>query len=274
MRRAAASPFGEFGAFGTRFKVDKARQREWLQNPALEERDVWPRVAIPLADIAEPADQADYRASCPAVGSPRLGGTERALPSYLGDPAAQRGAHVRACLAVNALEGRRGAQAYATVSDGYLVLRRTNGDVLAQLRLCGLELVDIGERRIVIVSVLAPTELTLEDLCILEMEEEQDFHAFWDMMPARRATCRDIQGDKLQSALARPIAEKLPTCSDSRPSWLPTIPEVPRAEAPVTDSSAATPWHPSVGPNLTPSKARALRQHQALSGVFRPGRDC
>ena len=231
MSHAAALPFG---AFGTRFKVDKARQREWLQNPALDERDAWPAgIAVPLADVARPrADQdADQASPCP---SPPLHGTGTALPCSLGDCAAQRGARVRACSVVNALEGERGDRAYAAVEDGDLVLRRTNGDVLARMRLSGLELVDIGERRVVIVPKLAPTEIALDGLGLLEVEEEQDF---WDMIPWRRATHRNIRKAKPQSAYARPSAGKLPKRLDSRRTRLPAIPEVPRAEAPATDSS-------------------------------------
>ena len=45
MSRAAALPFS---AFGTRFKIEKARQRELLQIPALDEREAWPAPPSPL----------------------------------------------------------------------------------------------------------------------------------------------------------------------------------------------------------------------------------
>ena len=208
MRRSAhSSPFGEFG---TRFKVHKAWQVQWLQNPALDERDVWPvGIATPLADIAVP---------------------------HAGD---QEDVSVRARLVsvVDALEGERGARAYATVEqDRYLVLRRSEGDVLAQMPLCSLDLVDIGERRVVIVPHLEPAELDLDGLGLLQVEDEE---GFWSMIPSQRATYRNVQGAKEQSARARPIARHLPRPAESSRRRLPPIPEIPRAEASAPDSSAA-----------------------------------
>ena len=257
MHRSASSHFG------TRFKVDKARQLEWLQNPAVDERDVWPvSIVTPLADVAVPGargkqedDQASPRSSAP------LDGTRNSSPSPKGDRATVR---VRACSAVDALEGKRGVRAYATVEqDRDLVLRlrhrRTEDDVLARMPLCGLELVDIGERRVVIVPRLEPSRLALDGLFLLDVEDDK---IFWGIIPSQRATYRDVQGAKLQTAQARPIAQELPRRVHSRRRRLPPIPEVPRAEASVTESSAAA-----------SSSSPARVQQQQASRNIASGRD-
>jgi hypothetical protein len=229
MPSSASSPFG---GFGTRFKVDNARQLEWLQNPVLDERTVWPMgMVTPLADDALPCrrprgrpvaggDQEDDQASpCPP---PPVDGIREASPAPQGDHTTVR---VRVCTVVDALEGEMGDWSYAAVEqDGCLVLRCSEGDVLARMPLRSLELVDIGERRVVIVPKLEPTDLTLESLGLLVVEEEGHF---WDMIFSRRATYRDVQGGTLHSARAQPIIDKMSRRVDSRRARLPPIPEVP-----------------------------------------------
>jgi hypothetical protein len=204
-------------------------------------------------------DQKDDQASpcCPGP-SPPVDGTRQASPVHQGVHAAVR---VQMLWAVDALEGKGGTQAYAAVEqDGYLVLRRGEGDALLRMPLCSLELVDIGERRVVIVPNLEPTELTLDDLGLLEVETDLDF---WGMIPSRRATYRNVQGAKVQPEHTRPIAHQLPRRVNSRRARLPPIPEVPRAEASVTDSSAAVSSDPH-RPKHTPCSSRR-------PGTSRPG---
>ena len=227
-RCSARSPFGDCG---TRFKVDKARQPEWLQSPVLDKRTWWPLgIVTPLADIAvlrAGGDQEDDQACpCGPCPQPSVDGTRQASPTPQGDHAAVL---VHMCCAVDALEGERGTLAYAAVEqDCYFVLRRGEGDVLARMLLCCLELADIGERRVVVVPDLEPAELTLDDVVLLEVEADQDF---WGMIPSRRATYRDVQGAKEQSKHTRSIAHQLPRRVDSRRARLPPIPEVPRVDA-------------------------------------------
>ena len=117
------------------------------------------------------------------------------------------------------------------------MLRSSDDNVLARMLLSGLELVDIGDCRVVIVPRLSPAELALDDLGLLDLEVEEE-DDFWGMIPSRMATYRDVQGVKLQSERARPIASQSPRRVYSRRRRLPPIPEVPRAEASLTDSSA------------------------------------
>jgi hypothetical protein len=150
---------------------------------------------------------------------------------------------VRACLAHHALEGHLGRPAHASVEQtggrAYLVLRRPGlGSVVAGMLLSGLELVDIGAGRVLIVPKIEPSDLTMDRVGFLTLEDAEDF---WDMVHrARTATHRDIQGGKLHSPW---------TPSTSAPAHrrqrreLPAIPEVPRAEAAGAEREGA--WEPT-----------------------------
>jgi hypothetical protein len=91
---------------------------------------------------------------------------------------------VRACLAHLALEGHRGPSLHASIehTDGcaYLVLRRPgSGAAVSQMLLSGLELVDIGKGRVLIVPDLEPSELTLDGVGVLTLMDPEEF---WDMV--------------------------------------------------------------------------------------------
>jgi hypothetical protein len=139
---------------------------------------------------------------------------------------------VRACQAHHALEGQLGAPAHVafekTGCPAKLVLLQGNGDVM-QMLLSDLELVDIGEGRILIVPDIEPSELTLDDVCVLTLE---DAEKFWEMVHrAHTATHRDIWGDKLHSPWAPSTRAPAYRRRVDSPRRLPAIPEVPRAEA-------------------------------------------
>jgi len=55
-----------------------------------------------------------------------------------------------------------------------LVLLQGNGDVMQMLR-SDLEPVDIGEGRVLILPDLQPSELTLDDVCVLTLEDAEKF---------------------------------------------------------------------------------------------------
>ena len=55
-----------------------------------------------------------------------------------------------------------------------LVLLQGNGDVMQMLR-SDLEPVDIGEGRVLILPDLQPSELTLDDMCVLTLEDAEKF---------------------------------------------------------------------------------------------------
>jgi len=257
-----------FGAFGTRFKIDKARQKEWLKNPTLWERDMRPPgIALPVLREHEmravpPVRRAQRRtrpgieagsasptadaAWSPAAADGATGAPARPpLPSALEllslrDGADQLGAHVRVCSAANALSGMEGVPAYATVENegGHVFAKLcrigddAESDAIQRMPMCCLEVVDIGARRVVIVpNNLDPSELTMEDVYIMEL---QDDALFWEMLGlARQATYRDVRDGKLASPRAPPCAKQQQSAgrrSDSLGTRLPVIPEVRCAE--------------------------------------------
>jgi hypothetical protein len=270
-----------FGAFGTRFKIDKARQKEWLKNPTLGKRDMRPPgiarapgiatcdlqaipgdampvlrehetravppvrraqrrtrpgieagSASPTADAAWSPAAADGATGAPAC--PPLPSSLELLS--LRDGADQLGAHVRVCSAANALSGMEGVPAYATVENEgghvFAKLCRIGDGAVQRMPMCCLEVVDIGVRRVVIVpNNLDPSELTMEDVYIMEL---QDDALFWEMLGlARQATYRDVRDGKLASPRAPPCAKQQQSAgrrSDSLGTKLPVIPEVRCAE--------------------------------------------
>jgi hypothetical protein len=144
---------------------------------------------------------------------------------------ARMATRVRACLAHLALEGKRGPRMCASIEQtrgrACLVLRQAgSGAAVAEMLLSGLELVDIGEGRVLIVPDLEPSELTMDGVGFLTLKDPEDF---WDMVHrTRTAIHRDIWGGKLQSA--RTPSTRAPS-HPRRGRRLPAIPEVPRAEA-------------------------------------------
>jgi len=224
---SSAAPGALPGArhFNTRFKVDRRRQSEWLADPEVRECDVWPRRQRAPAE-------ADARGGQPPPAAPAHqpgGGGVPACPGSDG-ATAPHGARVCACLAHQALEGQRGVPMHAafeqTGGRAYLVLRAESGAAVAQMLLSGLELVDVGEGRVLIVPDLEPSELTMDAVGVLTLEDAKEF---WDMVHrARRATHRGI-GDH------SPWAPSTSTPAHQRrvdsPRSLPAVPEVPRAEA-------------------------------------------
>jgi hypothetical protein len=149
------------------------------------------------------------------------------------DTRAPKATRVRACLAHHALEGQLGAPAHATVEQtggrAYLVLRRPGlGSVVAEMLLSGLELVDIGAGRVLIVPDIEPSDLTMDGVGLLTLEDAEEF---WDMVHrARTATHRDIWGGKLHSPRAPWRSAPAHRRRVDSPRRLPAIPEVPRAE--------------------------------------------
>jgi len=138
---------------------------------------------------------------------------------------------VRACLAHHALEGHLGRPAHASVEQtggrAYLVLRRPGlGSVVAGMLLSGLELVDIGAGRVLIVPKIEPSDLTMDRVGFLTLEDAEDF---WDMM-ARTATHMDIWGGTLRSLRGPSTSAPARRRRVGSPKRLPAIPEVPRAE--------------------------------------------
>ena len=243
---SSAAPGALPGArhFNTRFKVDRRRQSEWLADPEVRECDVWPRRQRAPAEAdarggqPPPAAPAHQRsADCmttpplPPPCAPACQSGRGCLPACPGSDGATepRGARVRACLAHQALEGQRGVLMHAAIEQtggrAYLVLRAESGAAVAEMRLIGLELVDVGEGRVLIVPDLKPSELTMDAVGFLTLEDAEEF---WGMVHrARTATHRGIGGGKLHSPWA-PSAHRRRVDSPRR---LPAIPEVPRAEA-------------------------------------------
>ena len=106
---------------------------------------------------------------------------------------------VRASLAHLALEGNFGPSMHASIEQtrgrACLVLRQAaSGAAVVEMLLSGLELVDIGEGRVLIVPDLEPSELTIDGVGFLTLKDPEDF---WDMV--HRARHRDIWGCKLHS---------------------------------------------------------------------------
>jgi hypothetical protein len=142
---------------------------------------------------------------------------------------------VRACLASDALEGKRGPSMHASIEQtrggsACLVLRNArSGETEAEMPLSRLELADIGDGRVLIVPDHVPPELlTMDDVCFLTLKYPDEF---WDMVHLTRTGIqihRDIWGGKLQSP--RSPSTRAPSHRRRR-RRLPAIPEVPRAEA-------------------------------------------
>ena len=152
--------------------------------------------------------------------------------------AAPHGARVRACLAHHALEGKSGARMHAAIEQigghPHLVLRRAgSGAVDSEMFLRAFEFVDIGEGRVLIVPKCEPSELTMEGVGILTLDEPEDAEEFWCIVHLARTTAhRNIWKGKLHSPWA-PSTTSAPAHrrrGDS-PRKLPAILEVPRAEA-------------------------------------------
>ena len=248
---SSAAPGALPGArhFNTRFKVDRRQQREWLANPAVRECDVWPRPQCAPAEADAESDARDWQpppaapvhlrsADCmttpplPPPCAPACQSGKGCLPACPGSDGATepRGARVRACLAHQALEGQRGVLMHAAIEQtggrAYLVLRAESGAAVAQMLLSGLELVDVGEGRVLIVPDLEPSELTMDAVGVLTLEDAKEF---WDMVHrARRATHRGI-GD--HSPWAPSTSAPAHQRRVDSPRSLPAVPEVPRAEA-------------------------------------------
>ena len=142
-------------------------------------------------------------------------------------------ARVRACLAHLALEGHLGRPAYASVEQtggrAYLVLRRPGlWSVVAAMLLSGLELVDIGAGRVLIVPKIEPSDLTMDDVGFLTLE---DAKGFCDMVHlARTATHMDIWGGTVHSLRGPSTSAPASRRRVDSPRRMPAIPEVPRAE--------------------------------------------
>jgi hypothetical protein len=141
---------------------------------------------------------------------------------------------VRACPGHLALEGHRGPSLHASIehTDGcaYLVLRRPgSGAAVSQMPLSGLELVDIGKGRVLIVPDLEPSELTLDGVGVLTLMDPEEF---WDMVHrAGAATHSDIGSCELNSPRAPSTSAPAHRRRADSPRRLSAIPEVPRAEA-------------------------------------------
>jgi hypothetical protein len=85
-----------------------------------------------------------------------------------------------ACMANRTLEGKRGAPVHVAIEKtgcpaklAKLVLQGCGAVV--QMLLSDLELVDIGEGRVLILPDLQPSELTLDDVCVLTLEDAEKF---------------------------------------------------------------------------------------------------
>jgi hypothetical protein len=249
---SSAAPGALPGArhFNTRFKVDRRRQSEWLADPEVRECDVWPRPRRAPAEAdarggqpppAAPAHQrsADCMTTPPPPQPPPraracqpCGGGVPACPGSDG-ATAPHGTRVCACLAHQALEGQRGVPMHAafeqTGGRAYLVLRAESGAAVAQMLLSGLELVDVGEGRVLIVPDLEPSELTMDAVGVLTLEDAKEF---WDMVHrARRAMHRGMGGGKLPSPWAPSTSAPAHQRRVDSLRSLPAVPEVPRAEA-------------------------------------------
>jgi len=179
-----------------------------------------------------------------------------------------RMARVLASLAHLALEGHRGRAMLATIDQiggqAYLVLRAGPGAAVAQMILRGLELVNIGEGRVLIVPDIEPLELTMDCVGILMLDDVEEFR---DMV--RRATHIGIWGGNLHlpratstSAAGAPALHRRRVDSPRR---MPFIPEVSRAEgvgAECTESARAS----------FPELAETSQEEQARELHFRRGR--
>jgi hypothetical protein len=236
---AMPSVVSPFGAFGTRFKIGSARQREWLENPMLEERDMRPPgIVTPL--LQQEHEMRPRRRPRPA-GSPLAGDATGTMPSArellsLRDGKDQRGARVRVCSVADALAGEGGVPAYAAVENeggrAFATLRRSGDGEVERMQMSCLEVVDFGAHRVLVVPKnLDPSDLTIEDLRILELE---DAVLFWEMVGReRQATYRDVSNGKPASLRLRPCAKQQRSAerrSDSLWTRLPPIPEVFCAE--------------------------------------------
>ena len=172
---------------------------------------------------------------------------------------------VRVCLAHHALEGHLGRPAHASVEQtggrAYLVLRRPGlGSVVAGMLLSGLELVDIGAGRVLIVPKIEPSDLTMDRVGFLTLEDAEDF---WDMVHrARTATHRDIQGGKLHSPWTP--STRAPAHRRRR-MRLPAIPEVPRAEAAGAECKCAREPPAACKHNPQSAHGRSYETEQQLS---------
>jgi hypothetical protein len=92
-----------------------------------------------------------------------------------------------------------------------------------------LELVDIGADRVLIVPNLEPSELTMEMLGVLTLEDAEEF---WGMVHRSRTSAdRDTWSLKLHSPFARLTSTPARRRRVDSPMRLPAIPEVPRAES-------------------------------------------
>jgi len=238
MLRGAAGERAGARHFTTRFKVDRKQQGEWLANPAVRACDVWPRPRrAPAEDDAKcgqpppaaPAHLQSDDTDCVTAPPPPQ---PESPPSATEAP---NGARVRACLAHHALEGKPGARMHATIEEiggrAHLVLRRAgSGAAVSEMILSALELVDVGEGRVLIVPKCEPSEVTMKRVGVLTLEDAEEF---WCRVHLARTTAhRNIWKGKLHSPWA-PSTTSLPAHrrrGDS-PRKLPAILEVPRAEA-------------------------------------------
>ena len=130
--------------------------------------------------------QSNAQCVCTVLQAGTADEVARASSPGLSTPSDQRrmATRVRACLAHLALEGHRGRSMHASIehTDGcaYLVLRRPgSGAAVSQMLLSGLELVDIGKGRVLIVPDLEPSELTLDGVGVLTLKQPEEF---WDMV--------------------------------------------------------------------------------------------
>jgi hypothetical protein len=157
---------------------------------------------------------------------------------------------VRACPGHLALEGHRGPSLHASIehTDGcaYLVLRRPgSGAAVSQMLLSGLELVDIGKGRVLIVPDLEPSELTLDGVGVLTLKQPEEFWdmvhragktaasraGIWDMLRrAGTATHSDIGSGELNSPRAPSTSAPAHRRQADSPRRLSAIPEVSRAD--------------------------------------------
>jgi len=176
------------------------------------------------------------------AGSPLAGDATGTMPSArellsLRDGKDQRGARVRVCSVADALAGEGGVPAYAAVENeggrAFATLHRSGDGEVERMQMSCLEVVDFGAHRVLVVPKnLDPSDLTIEDLRILELE---DAVLFWEMVGReRQATYRDVSNGKPASLRLRPCAKQQRSAerrSDSLWTRLPPIPEVFCAEA-------------------------------------------
>ena len=148
---------------------------------------------------------------------------------------AAHGPRVRACLAHHALEGKPGVRMHVAIEQirdrAHLVLRRAgSGAAVSEMILSALELVDVGEGRVLIVPKCEPSEVTMKRVGVLTLEDAEEF---WRMVHLARTTAhRNIWEGRLHSPWA-PSTTSAPAHRrrGGSPRKLPAILEVPRAEA-------------------------------------------